>query len=74
MCCKNQGEDMFGISNLDYTDRNLHYTEVFGDDHSSILYLGARNIFTDMCQVIDNLENFDSIADSNLFKQDEIGF
>lgn len=74
MCCKNQGADMFSISNLDYTDKNLHYTEVFGDDHSLILYLGAKNIFADMCQVIDNFENFDSIADNNLFKQNGVRF
>lgn len=67
VCCKNQGADKFGISNLDYSDKNLNYIEVFGNDHSPIQYLGTKNVFRDMCEVIEHSENLDKVPFDNLF-------
>lgn len=52
---KDNGMDNLGLRLLDKSDKNLIIVRCYGDEHVPIQGLGVKNVYAEMCRIIDNI-------------------
>lgn len=52
---KDNGMDNLGLRSLDRSDKNLTIIQCYGDEHVPIQGLGVKNVYAEMCRIIDNI-------------------